>query len=150
MLFVEEGHVRYSLESSLKTQMILWAGQDKRSDAAHLTARLSSAMSSGLMPMTKASAIPDKLGGWKLKIGTWLSEAALWVKWKNAGESVAVSDSQLLAIEASEFGLVLKQYHESYVRAGLYAWCFAHKLKSVKPSDKLEPNFVSFDSFSNN
>lgn len=59
--------------------------------------------------------------GESLRRGAWVSEAALWIEWRNQGKLTAGCHSVLLSTEFEEFSGVMHEYKDAYVRAVTYA-----------------------------
>jgi len=76
--------------------------------------------------------------GEALRRGAWVSEAALWIEWRNQGKLTAAAHSSLLALESSDFAVVMQEYKDAYTRAVLYAGKFVQELmKLEKVSDMI-------------
>jgi len=73
--------------------------------------------------------------------GDVLSEAALWLKWKNTGDLLSTCDCLLLAVDTRALIKVVRQFADDYTLAGLHSWTFWRKMEETSPSDFLPKDF---------
>lgn len=71
--------------------------------------------------------------------GQWLSEAALWTSWVHRGEFRVVTDSLLLALDASGFARVISAHKAAHLLAAAYARKFVETLNRGPQTDLTEP-----------
>lgn len=71
--------------------------------------------------------------------GQWLSEAALWTSWVHRGELRVVTDSLLLALDASGFARVISSHKAAHLLAAAYARKFVESLNRGPQTDLTEP-----------
>jgi len=72
----------------------------------------------------------DVSGGQEVGTGVWLSEAALWLEWKNVGIFTAVNDGLFFCLEVESFNNVVKSYTELLPLVIAYSIEFEDALKN--------------------
>jgi len=127
MMFVEKGELVYSGHDDFKAQLRQWHDDavQRQSDSFH-------AMMTVDTPMSLRCHVPE---GYEVKPGMWLCEAALWLKWRHAGELVATGNCQYLRVDATKFAEVVHGYPEVSSLSALYARAFREMM--VDASDLL-------------
>eukprot|EP00929_Paragymnodinium_shiwhaense_P068310 TRINITY_DN34328_c0_g1_i1.p1 TRINITY_DN34328_c0_g1~~TRINITY_DN34328_c0_g1_i1.p1 ORF type:complete len:913 (+),score=183.54 TRINITY_DN34328_c0_g1_i1:79-2817(+) len=64
--------------------------------------------------------------------GSWISEAALWVKWTNKKRCAAATLAILYAVDAEALSQVLSRHADAYAVAHLYATLFVNELSCAE------------------
>lgn len=74
----------------------------------------------------------------KVTKGAWISEAVLWVSWTHQGLLRAATDHcRLLKVNAESFQKIASQFQNLEFHPGLYACCFAERLREQSEDSEL-------------
>lgn len=120
MIFVANGELKYSTGERTKELMTQWVDEEVQTS---ISKRLSKILLRG-----KTTPLKFHLDGYEVKPGMWVSEAALWLQWRNKGDLVAVDDCHLMGLTATDLVEAAKQYPDVLSLCGLYAQVFCDTL----------------------
>eukprot|EP00928_Gymnodinium_smaydae_P071967 TRINITY_DN55422_c0_g1_i1.p1 TRINITY_DN55422_c0_g1~~TRINITY_DN55422_c0_g1_i1.p1 ORF type:complete len:789 (+),score=99.47 TRINITY_DN55422_c0_g1_i1:54-2420(+) len=81
------------------------------------------------------------------KPGITVAEPVLWTAWLHQGEFIALGDSLLLSLSASEFNMIMVEYERALPEAHDRARCIVQWLNSSEsvPSDLLPPYLIKIE-----
>jgi len=83
----------------------------------------------GTVPSSKGVSEADVDGVQELGKGTWVSEASLWLEWRNRGSLISFTDGCFLALEAATFADALRNFRDMLSFCRSYAHKFAREMK---------------------